>query len=164
MRGDRNESENRSENPGPRLITSGSGDDDRPPPMKENPGGFTTTSTAGRFSKGEHRRGTGDVTADSSADLLDAEFTPGPDCRPFDRHAFQMRLCPPADGLRARWVGRRWVTDPAGKDVLVRVTVMEMQSGEVYVTVVRSEPGAAPFVVRLLAVNPASGRVHHRTR
>jgi len=87
--------------------------------------------------------------------LLDAEFAPGPSCRPFERHQFQMQLCPLADGLRARWVGRRWVADPAGRDVLMQVTLLEMCSGAFYLAAVRLELGAVPFIVRVDAVNPA---------
>ena len=94
------------------------------------------------------------MKAKARADRLDAEFTPGPHCGAFESHGFQMRLCAPAGGLRARWMGRRWVIDPAGRDVLVRVVLLEMLSGAMYLTVTRSESRTVPFIIPVDAINP----------
>jgi hypothetical protein len=88
------------------------------------------------------------------ASVLEAEFTPGPECRPFDRHSFHMRLGRPSDGLRARWSGRRWVYDPAGREVLVRVVLMATVSGAFYLALARLESGAFPIILRLDVVVP----------
>jgi hypothetical protein len=81
--------------------------------------------------------------------MLAAEFSPGPACRGFEPHAFLLHLCPRSEGLRARWLGRRWVTGPGGRDVLVRVVLLEALSGAFYVAVARSQPGAVPVLVGL---------------
>ena len=93
------------------------------------------------------------MKVEALTELLDAEFTPGPNCEAFEPHGFQMRRCPPGDGLRARWFGRRWVIDPSGRDVLVWVNLLVILTGAVYLTVAHSEPGTVPFIVKLEGID-----------
>jgi hypothetical protein len=85
-------------------------------------------------------------------EVLTSELLPNPEGRPFEPDAFLLRLCPPGDGLKARWSGRRWVQGPDGSEVLVRVVLLEMLSGAFYFGVVRLESGAVPVILRLDAV------------
>lgn len=87
--------------------------------------------------------------------FLEGRFTPGPHCRPFDARPFLMRLCVAGDGLRSRWVGQCWVHDPVGREVLVRVVLLETLAGEFFVASAPTEADAVPLFVRLGAfLNP----------
>jgi hypothetical protein len=86
--------------------------------------------------------------------VLAAEFAPGANCRPFEAHALLLQLCPASDGVRARWSGRRWVQGPDGREVLVRVVLLEMLSGTFHVGVTRLESGVSPVIVRLDVADP----------